>query len=87
LGHPSKQIIDTLTGQKGRRAKESFKSVTKDLGAFRILDHERYESRIVLVDTPGFDDTNGKSDEQILELIGEWLKQTYVKLDPSKPVS
>ena len=30
---------------------------------------------IVLVDTPGFDDTK-KSDLEILELISNWLKET-----------
>ena len=57
---------------------------TKDVGASRILDHERYGSRIVLVDTPGFDDKD-RSDEQILQLIGSWLKKTYVELDPHNP--
>jgi hypothetical protein len=44
------------------------------------LNHERYGSRIVLVDTPGFEDSK-KSDEDILRLIGEWLKKTYVELN------
>ena len=73
------KIIDTLTGQPGRRAGESLKSVTKNLHASRILDHERYGSRIVLVDTPGFDDLE-KSDLDILKLIGNWLKKTYIYL-------
>ena len=76
-----KKIIDTLTGEPGKRAAESYTSVTKDLAAFRIMDHERYDSRIVLIDTPGFDDSS-RTDEQILELIGAWLKKTYVELDP-----
>ena len=58
--------------------------MTQDLEAWRILDHEQYGSRIVLVDTPGFDDKN-RTDEQILELIGSWLKKTYVELDPRNP--
>ena len=78
------KIIDTLTGQPGLRAAESFTSVTQDLEAYRILDHERYGSRIILVDTPGFDDSN-RTDEQILKLIGSWLKKTYVELDTSNP--
>jgi len=75
-----KKIIDTLTGEPGRRAAESYTSVTQDLTAFRILEHEQYESRIVLIDTPGFDDSS-RTDAQILELIGAWLKKTYVELD------
>ncbi|KIM49737.1 hypothetical protein M413DRAFT_115376 [Hebeloma cylindrosporum] len=77
-GSGKSQIIDTLTGQQGQRAKDSLKSVTKDLEASRILDHDRYGSRIVLIDTPGFDDSS-RSDEQILKLIGEWLKKTCQK--------
>lgn len=80
LGTFIKKIVDTLAGQQGRRAKESLTSVTQHLAAYRILDHERYGSRIVLVDTPGFDDTK-RTDEQILELIGKWLEKTYVELD------
>ncbi|KIM70816.1 hypothetical protein SCLCIDRAFT_1206976 [Scleroderma citrinum Foug A] len=33
-------------------------------------------ANVVLVDTPGFDDTN-KSDLEILELISKWLNKTY----------
>ena len=54
---------------------------TKGVEASRILDHERYGSRIVLVDTPGFDD-GWRTDEQTLELISKWLEKTYVELDP-----
>jgi len=75
-----KKIIDTLTGEEGRRAGASLESVTRDIEACRILEHETYGSRIVLVDTPGFEDSK-RSDEEILKLIGEWLKKTYVKLN------
>jgi len=74
-----KKIIDTLTGQQGRRAGDSFGLVTEYVEASRILNHERYGSRIVLVDTPGFDDSV-VSDRQTLELIGKWLKKTYVEM-------
>jgi hypothetical protein len=84
LGIFIKKIIDTLTGQPGRRAAESPTSVTQDLQAFRILDHARYESRIVLVDTPGFDHSS-KTKEEILKLIREWLEKTYVELDLRDP--
>ena len=76
-----KKIIDTLTGEPGRRATDSFASATQDITAFRILDHEEYASRIVLIDTPGFDDSS-RTDAEILKLIGSWLKKTYVELDP-----
>jgi predicted GTPase len=31
---------------------------------------------IVLIDTPGFDDTT-RSDLEVLRMIAEWLNQTY----------
>ncbi len=33
--------------------------------------------QIVLVDTPGFDDTN-MSDTRVLNMVAEWLRETYV---------
>ena len=76
----SEKIIDTLTGEPGQRATESFTSVTQGLEATRILDHERYESRIVLVETPGFNHSS-KTDEEILSMIREWLEKTSVEFD------
>ncbi|KIM49761.1 hypothetical protein M413DRAFT_21908 [Hebeloma cylindrosporum] len=70
------QIIDLLTGQPGRRAKDTLQSVTKDVTAFRVLNHETHGSHIVLVDTPGFDDVD-RSDKEILEMISAWLVKTY----------
>ncbi|KAJ8515458.1 hypothetical protein ONZ45_g7118 [Pleurotus djamor] len=34
------------------------------------------EQKVILVDTPGFDDTN-MSDTQVLEMIADWLQKTY----------
>ena len=45
-------------------------SCTTELSMLRIDD-------IVLVDTPGFDDTN-KTDREILSMIADWLTTTYV---------
>jgi predicted GTPase len=70
------QIIDTLTGQK-TRAGTSLKSVTDEVSAHRVMNHPKYGSKLVFVDTPGFDDTN-KSDKQILEMISQWMTKTYV---------
>jgi len=70
------KIIDTLTGQK-TRAGTSLKSVTDEVSAHRVLGHPKYADKLVLVDTPGFDDTN-KSDKQILDMISQWMTKTYV---------
>ena len=78
-----KKIIDALTGQP-RRAAESPTSVTQDIEAIRVLDHERYGSRIVLVEIPGFNHWK-RTDEEILNIIREWLENTYVELDPRNP--
>ncbi|KAJ3570350.1 hypothetical protein NP233_g4464 [Leucocoprinus birnbaumii] len=68
-------FIDLLTGQIGKRAGASLASVTSDIQATRVR-HRKYGDRIVLVDTPGFDDTH-RSDMEILTLINEWLERTY----------
>ncbi|KAF5348462.1 hypothetical protein D9756_009608 [Leucocoprinus leucothites] len=68
-------FIDLLTGQNGRRAGDSLGSVTSDILATRAR-HSEYGDRVVLVDTPGFDDTY-RSDMETLTLIGDWLGRTY----------
>jgi len=78
------KIIDTLTGEPGRRAAEAYPSATQDIQASRILDHEKYGSRIVLVDTPGFDNSS-KSDTEVLKPIGDLLVKTYAELHPRRP--
>ena len=45
-------------------------SCTAEVSMVRIDD-------VVLVDTPGFDDTN-KTDREILIMIADWLTNTYV---------
>ena len=54
----------------------------RDLAASRVIDHEKYGSRIVIVETPRFNDTE-KSDEQILKLIGDWLKKSTLSWSPT----
>ena len=49
-------------------------SCTTEVRALRVRTPEMGKN-IILVDTPGFDDTH-KSDYEILELIAKWLKTT-----------
>jgi hypothetical protein len=70
------KVIDLLTGQPGKRARHPFHSVTKEVTAIRVLDHEKYGRHIVLVDTPGF--YQERSDKEILEIISAWLLRTFV---------
>ncbi|KAJ3562612.1 hypothetical protein NP233_g9464 [Leucocoprinus birnbaumii] len=69
-------LIDLLTQEPGRRAGDSLQSVTEEVQATRVR-HPRYNSRVVLVDTPGFDSTT-KSDFKILTQINDWLTETYI---------
>ncbi|KAF9450923.1 hypothetical protein P691DRAFT_773577 [Macrolepiota fuliginosa MF-IS2] len=77
-GSGKSYFIDLLTGQLGRSSQRSgsaLKSVTNHVQATRVK-HSKYGDRLVLVDTPGFDDTS-RSDMEILMMISEWLQKTY----------
>ena len=50
-------------------------SCTQDVRAFGCLHPDRSGRKVVIVDTPGFDDTN-KPDYVVLKLIAEWLEKT-----------
>lgn len=58
------------------RSGSALASCTKQIQAVRVYEHPKYANRLVLVDTPGFDDTH-KSDMEILQMISDWLKKTY----------
>ncbi|KXN89094.1 L-type lectin-domain containing receptor kinase IV.3 [Leucoagaricus sp. SymC.cos] len=72
-------FIDLLTGQTGKRAGNTLKSVTTGIQATRVR-HPKYGTRVVLVDTPGFDDTT-RTDMEILTMISDWLTKTYKNRD------
>lgn len=71
------KLIDTLTPapQSTRRASNGLCSYTRDVRAVRVLHHVEFGDRLVLVDTPGFDDTE-RSDMEVLRLIADWLRKT-----------
>lgn len=56
------------------RVRHSLESVTIPVEATRVLGHPSFGDRIILLDTPGFDDTY-KPDKKILEEISGWLKK------------
>ncbi|KAF8884207.1 P-loop containing nucleoside triphosphate hydrolase protein [Gymnopilus junonius] len=76
-------FINSLIGQQRMTVGTTLKSQTSDL-ADALLDMRRYPGtfggkyQIVVVDTPGFDDT-AKSDVLILKKIAEWLEKSYMK--------
>ncbi|KDQ53012.1 hypothetical protein JAAARDRAFT_39726 [Jaapia argillacea MUCL 33604] len=86
-GSGKSNFVDTLMKQKGtrdQRSGKSLKSCTDKVQAVQlppalVTRHlPGTTERVVLVDTPGFDDTN-KTDMDILNMIGIWLEKTYKK--------
>ena len=71
---PVLKIIDTLAGQPGKRSGKQLESCTTEVRAVRLHNHPSHGDRLVLVDTPGFDDTN-KSDFEILDMVSKWLQK------------
>ena len=69
------KIIDTLAGQPGRRSGSRLESCTTNVRAVRLHNHPVHGDRLVLVDTPGFDDCI-KSNLEILQMVSNWLQKT-----------
>jgi hypothetical protein len=63
------QFINTVTGQDGCTVGHDLTSFTSDIKPVVITAKD---GPLVIVDTPGFDDTY-KSDTEILALIAEWI--------------
>ncbi|KAG6913645.1 hypothetical protein DXG01_005352, partial [Tephrocybe rancida] len=69
-------FINVVTGRDATKASHGLESCTPQLLPV-ILPHPTDQTRrIVLVDTPGFDDT-GLSNSEILQRITVWLAQLY----------
>jgi hypothetical protein len=64
--------------QKAINTRVILKSVTDALSVYPVLVHGSTQ-QAVLVATLGFDDTN-KSDMQTLQMIGVWIRKTYVAI-------
>jgi hypothetical protein len=65
------QFVNVATQQDGHTIGHGLRSHTSDIRAVRV-NHPATNSPVVLIDTPGFDDTF-KSDTEILTMIAEWL--------------
>ncbi|KAI5992853.1 P-loop containing nucleoside triphosphate hydrolase protein [Pisolithus marmoratus] len=70
-------FVDRAVGRPGVGAGHDLMSYTKEMRPFRY-PHSDGIRNIVLVDTPGFDDTF-VTDAQILRQIAYWLNATYKK--------
>ena len=55
----------------------NLESYTNEVSNVRLSIPELAYGDLVFVDTPGFDDTH-KSDVEILKMVADWLKSTYV---------
>ncbi|KDQ22972.1 hypothetical protein PLEOSDRAFT_1014870, partial [Pleurotus ostreatus PC15] len=66
-------FINVAAGSNTVVVGHALNSCSKEVQAFEI-DYQG--QRVVLADTPGFDDTN-MSDTEVLNIIANWLKTTY----------
>jgi hypothetical protein len=57
----------------------TLESCTSEIKIVKLSVPELADGDVVFVDTPGFDDTH-KSDSDILKMVADWLKSTYVSL-------
>ena len=70
----NEQLTNKLTGNAEKQKASNLKSSTRSVTPYPI-SHQGV--RLVLVDTPGFDDTD-RQDTEILRVIADWLTQKYV---------
>ncbi|KAG6840201.1 hypothetical protein C0991_008259 [Blastosporella zonata] len=75
-GSGKSTFINTLLGKTVAVAGHSLKSQTVQVQAYLLQYPQPSGTRIVIVDTPGFDDT-AVSDREILRRIAIWLARSY----------
>ncbi|KXN84710.1 hypothetical protein AN958_12137 [Leucoagaricus sp. SymC.cos] len=76
-GSGKSTFISTISGAD--QGVHDLMSCTNEIKAMRVrVTREDEDIDVVLVDTPGFDDTY-KSDYEILQMISEWIKQAGYK--------
>jgi predicted GTPase len=69
-----KQFIKLITEDSGIKIGHGVRSETSEIG---VYDWTAPDGRVfALVDTPGFDDSNGKSDSDVLDQIAGFLMET-----------
>ncbi|KAI6102829.1 P-loop containing nucleoside triphosphate hydrolase protein, partial [Pisolithus sp. B1] len=76
--HVTGTFIANVAMQEGEGVGHDLTSCTSEIKATKL---KLEEDSVVLVDTPGIDDTN-KSDMHILKLISDWLKAEYPTPQP-----
>jgi predicted GTPase len=69
-----KQFIQLVTGDPRINIGHGVRSETSEIG---VYDWTAPDGRVfALVDSPGFDDSNGKTDTDVLDQIAGFLKET-----------
>ncbi|XP_006459381.1 hypothetical protein AGABI2DRAFT_65309, partial [Agaricus bisporus var. bisporus H97] len=76
-GSGKSHFMDLLTQQPGLRVGHSLGSTTTRISAVRVK-HPYYGDRVVVVDTPGFDNAT-RSSAQVFNMTNNWLRKTYKK--------
>ena len=77
LTPPSLEQFVNLVSGSNLAVSDGLKSCTADVQTAGAFDLDG--RRVVLIDTPGFDDTT-KSDTDVLKIIAAFLETSYVKL-------
>ena len=72
------QMINQLAGKKVMVVGHGLDSCTSEIKHAIVQHPTEQNRRIILVDTPGFDDTY-VNDVEILKSIANWLAQSYVQ--------
>jgi predicted GTPase len=69
-----KQFIKLITGDEGVKIGHGVSSETSEIG---VHSWKARDGRLcTLVDTPGFDDSNGMTDSEVLDKIASFLQGT-----------
>lgn len=71
-------MINQLAGKEAVKVGHDLDSCTSAIQQVIVQHPTKKDRRIVLVDTPGFDDTY-VNDVEILKSIAEWLADAYVQ--------
>ena len=74
------KFINTVAKNSNIAIGHGLESCTSAINTVRLSFPEQIASDIVFVDTPGFDHTN-KTETDILKMVADWLKTTYVILE------
>jgi hypothetical protein len=71
------KFIEIATGLDTGGVGHTLESCTSEIKIVKLSVPELTDGDVIFVDTPGFDDTH-KSDADILKMVADWLKTTYV---------